>query len=88
MEILVRLKWRLQARACAALATGCVVGRGETAEDGEDPWKEVGGRPGEGAACVERGEDEEVHREGNEEGTSSLEVEGPTLQNEETERER
>lgn len=91
MENPVRLKWRLQARVCAPLATGCVVGRGGTAEEGEDPWKEVGSRRG--GAWGERGEneeqeEEEVHREGNEEGTSSLEVEGPTLEKEEMEKER
>lgn len=81
VENLVRLKWRLQARVCAPLATGCVVGRGRTAEEGGDPWKDVGGHRAEGAALGGRSEDEEqeeeeVHREGNEVGTSS--VEGPT----------
>ncbi len=75
---------------CAPLATGCVVGRGGTAEEGGDPWKEGGSRRAEGPAWGERGENEEqeVHREGNEEGTSSLEMEGPTLETEEMERER
>lgn len=65
----------------APLVTGFVVGRGRIAEEGEDPWKEVGGRQGEGASWGERGEkqeEEEVHQEGNEGGTSSLEVEGST----------
>lgn len=84
-ENLLRLKWRLQVRVCAPLATGCVVGRGGTAEEGQDPWTEVGGCRAEGAACREGGEhekqeEEEVHQEGNEEGTSPLEVEGPTLE--------
>lgn len=70
---------------CAPLVTGCVVGRGGTAEEEEDPWMEVGGRQVEGAAWGDRSEDEnleeeEVHREGNEGGTSSLEVEEPTLE--------
>lgn len=82
---LLRLKWHLQARVCAPLATGCVVGRGGTAEEGEDPWTEVGGCRTEGAAWGEGGEneeqeEEEVHQEGNEEGTSPLKVEGPTLE--------
>lgn len=55
-----------------------MVGRGGTAEEGEDPWREAGSRRAEGAAWEDRGEDEEVHRGGNEEGASSLEVEGPT----------
>lgn len=57
--------------------TGCVVGRGRTAEEEEEDPCQV-----EGAAWGEHSEDEEleVHREGNEEGTSSLEAEGPTLE--------
>lgn len=66
--------------------TGFVVGRGRIAEEGEDPWKEVGGRQGEGASW-RSGEKQEVHQEGNEGGTSSLEVEGSTLEKEEMERE-
>lgn len=64
-----------------------MVGRGGTAEEGEEPWKCVGGRRAKGAAWGERSEDEEVHLEGNEEGTSSLEEEGPTLEKEEKESE-
>lgn len=63
---------------CAPLGTGCAVGRGRTAEEGGDPWKDAGGRRAEGAALGGHSEDEEVHQEGNEEGTSLLEVEGPT----------
>lgn len=67
---------------CAPLATGCVVEMGGTAEEGGGPWKDVGGRQAEGAAWGEHIEDgeeeEEVHQEGNEEETSSLEEEGPT----------
>lgn len=81
---LVRLKWHLQVRLCAPLVTGCVVGGGGTAEEGQDPWKEVEAPRVQGGACGERSEDEdqvvkELHREGNEEGTSFLEVEKPTL---------
>lgn len=47
------------------MGTGCV---GGTAEEGEDPVRDVGGRLVEGA---ERSEEEGVQdREGNEEGTS------------------
>lgn len=57
---------------CAPLATGCV---------DEDPWKEAGGHRAVGAASEGRRracEGEVVHREGNGEGTSCLEVEEPT----------
>lgn len=40
VEIWLRFKWRLQVKLCAPLMTGCVVGRGGTAVDGEGPWKE------------------------------------------------
>ena len=65
--------------------TGCVVVRGGTAEEEEDPWREDGSRRVEGAASGEHSEDEEldheeVHRVENEEGTSSPEVEVPTLE--------
>lgn len=75
-------------RLCAPLVTGCVVGKGGTAEEGQDPWKEVEARRVQGAAWGKRSEDEEqvveeLHREGNEEEeTSFLEVEKPTLRGE------
>lgn len=58
------------------------MGRGGTAEG---PWKEVEVRQVQGAAWGAHSEDkehlkEEVHREENEEGTSFLEVEEPTLE--------
>lgn len=57
-----------------------------TAEEGEGPWKKVGGCQEKGVACGEHRracEDEEreegeVHREGIEEGASLLEAEEPT----------
>lgn len=80
----VRIRWRLQARFCSPLGTGCVVGRAGFAVE-EDPLKKVGGRQVEGAAWGPHSEgdhleEEEVHREGSEEGTSPLGVEGPTLE--------
>lgn len=73
----IRLKWHLQVRLCAPLVTGCVVGRGRTAEEGQDPRKEVEARRGQGAAWREHSEDEEqvveeLHQGGNEDGTSFL----------------
>lgn len=63
-----------------------MVGRGGTAEEEEDPWKEAGHRLEEGVAWGRRrnaceGEEQEeveVRREGNEEVTSFLEEEAPT----------
>lgn len=77
------LIWRLLLRVGAPPAA-----RGGTAEEGEDPWTEVGGRQAQGPACGAGGESEKrggevVHREGIEEGTSFLEVGGPTLETEE-----
>lgn len=59
-----------------------MVGRAGAAGE-EDPSKRVGGRRVEGAAWGEHSEgdhleEEEVHREGNEEGTSPPGAEGPT----------
>lgn len=48
---------------CAPQATGCVVERGGTAEEGEDPWKEVGGQRAERGAWWERDEDGEQEGE-------------------------
>lgn len=63
--------------------TGCVEGRGGTAEEEQDPWREEGGHQGLEAAWGEHGRDEEEegeedHLEESEEGTSSLVAEGPT----------
>lgn len=68
--------------------TGCVVGKGGTAEEVEEeaPWKKAGGHQEERAALGDRKrpcEDEEreegvVHQVGNEEGASFREEGEPT----------
>lgn len=69
------------------METGCVVGEGGIAEEGEGPWKKVGSCQEKAVACGEHRracwdenqEEGEVHREGIEEEASLLEAEEPTL---------